>query len=208
MRRGQCAKKLTLVMTVVAISISGCGQPSTPEPAAAPPAAASVPTPASAPAQTPVERGKYLVTLGGCHDCHSPKVFESGMPEPDPARLLSGHPANEKIPPIPAGVISPTGWAALGGSHFTIWAGPWGVSFTANLTPDQTTGLGSWTEEMFMKAIRTGKHQGEGRPILPPMPWTMYRQMTDDDLKAIFAYLRSLPPIKNPVPEPIPPAAK
>jgi mono/diheme cytochrome c family protein len=208
MRRGQCAKSLTLVMTVVAISTSGCGQPSAPEPAAAPPAAANVPAPASAPAQTPVERGKYLVTLGGCHDCHSPKVFQSGQPEPDPARLLSGHPANEKIPPVPAGVITPTGWAALTGSHFTVWAGPWGVSFTANLTPDQATGLGSWTEEMFMKAIRTGKHQGEGRAILPPMPWPMYRQMTDDDLKAIFAYLRSLPPIKNPVPEPVPPAAK
>jgi mono/diheme cytochrome c family protein len=206
MRRKGCAG-LTLLIGIAAISFSACGQPPAPEPTAAPPAG-STPPPASAPVQSPIERGKYLVTLGGCHDCHSPKVFQSGQPEPDPARLLSGHPASEKVPPIPAGVIAPDKWAALTGSHFTVWAGPWGVSFTANLTPDQATGLGSWTEDMFIKAIRTGKHQGEGRAILPPMPWPMYSQMTDEDLKAVFAYLRSLPPIKNPVPEPIPPAAK
>jgi hypothetical protein len=83
--------------------------------------------------------------------------------------------------------------------------GPWGVSFSRNLTPDQSTGIGSWTEEMFIKTIRDGKHQGEGRALLPPMPWQMYAQMTDDDLKAIFAFLRSLPAIANAVPDPIPP---
>jgi hypothetical protein len=90
-------------------------------------------------------------------------------------------------------------------NHLSTWFGPWGVSFSANLTPDKATGLGSWTEEMFMKAIRTGKHQGEGRPILPPMPWQDLRQMTDEDLKAVFAFLQSIPPIVNAVPDPIPP---
>jgi hypothetical protein len=77
------------------------------------------------------------------------------------------------------------------------------VSFTANLTPDPETGLGKWTVETFIAAIRTGKHEGQGRPILPPMPWPMYKNATDDDLRAIFAFLRSIPPIKNRVPRPI-----
>lgn len=155
--------------------------------------------------QNPVERGRYLVTIGACHDCHTPKKFTAAGPEPDMSRALSGHPAGEKLSSIPSGVIAPDKWGAITNNHLTAWAGPWGVSFTRNLTPDQTTGLGSWTEEMFIKAIREGKHQGEGRPILPPMPWPFYRQMTDDDLKAVFAYLRTLPAIQNAVPDPIPP---
>jgi hypothetical protein len=118
---------------------------------------------------------------------------------------LAGHPATEKMPAIPAGVIAPDKWGAITNNQLTSWVGPWGVSFSRNLTPDQATGLGSWTEEMFIKTIREGKHQGEGRPLLPPMPWQMYRQMTDDDLKAVFAFTRSLPPIANSVPDPIPP---
>jgi hypothetical protein len=89
----------------------------------------------------------------------------------------------------------------------TAWSGPWGVSFAANLTPDQNTGLGTWTEDMFVKAIRTGKHMGVSRPILPPMPWQDIAAMSDGDLKAIYAYLRSIPPIVNHVPDPIPPTA-
>ena len=91
--------------------------------------------------------------------------------------------------------------------HLTAWAGPWGTSFTANLTPDKETGLGEWTEEAFMQALRTGKHQGQpnGRPILPPMPWPGFAQATDTDLKAIWAYLRSIPAVKNHVPLPVPP---
>ena len=87
----------------------------------------------------------------------------------------------------------------------TAWAGPWGVSFTANLTPDET-GLGKWTERNFMEAIRTGKHMGRGRPILPPMPVMVYRNLTDEDLKSVYAYLRTIPAIHNRVPEPLPPA--
>ena len=160
---------------------------------------------ASEPAQSPVERGRYLVTLGGCHDCHTPKKLGPQGPEPDMSLALSGHPATDKLPAIPTGVIGPDKWGTVASNHFAAWFGPWGVSFSRNLTPDQATGIGSWTEEMFIKTLRDGKHQGEGRPLLPPMPWQMYRQATDDDLKAIYAYLRSLPAIANAVPDPIPP---
>jgi hypothetical protein len=96
----------------------------------------------------------------------------------------------------------------LGNEHFTAWAGPWGVSFSMNLTPDEETGMGTWNEAMFIKAMRTGKHLGEGREILPPMPWPYLAKATDQDLKAIFAYLKSIPPVKNAVPDPIPPMEK
>jgi mono/diheme cytochrome c family protein len=162
---------------------------------------------ASAPAQSPVERGQYLVTLGGCHDCHSPKNMTPEGPVPDMTnRPLSGHPATEKLAPIPAGLPKPGAWSVLANDGFTAYVGPWGTSFSRNLTPDQATGIGSWTEDMFIQTIRQGRHQGTGRPLLPPMPWQMYRNMTDDDLKAVFAYLRTIPATSNPVPEPIPPA--
>ena len=152
-----------------------------------------------------VERGSYLVRTSACHDCHTPLKMGPNGPEPDMSRMLSGHPEGFKIPalaPAPSGVWE-NGMVAAPTS--TAFSGPWGVSFTANLTPDRNTGLGIWTEEMFVKAIRTGKHFGVSRPILPPMPWAVYRNMTDDDLKAIFAYLRTIPPVINHVPDPIPP---
>lgn len=153
-----------------------------------------------------VKRGLYLVNVGGCGDCHTPKVFTQAGPEPDKSRLLSGHPANAKLPPVPPGVIGPDGWGAIANNDLTAWAGPWGISYAANLTPD-ASGLKSWTPETFIQAIRTGKHAGVGRDILPPMPWMDYALMTDDDLRAVFAYLKSLPPIANTVPAPVPPAA-
>lgn len=159
----------------------------------------------SAGAQSSVERGQYLVTVAGCNDCHSPKVFVGGVPMPDTTRLLSGHPADETVAPTPAGMLSPQGWGALASPDFTAWSGPWGVSFTANLTPD-TTGLLLWTKEQFIQTMRTGKHMGLARPLLPPMPWQNFGQMTDADLGSVFDYLRTLKPIKNSVPGPIPPA--
>ncbi|HOD65442.1 MAG TPA: diheme cytochrome c-553 [candidate division Zixibacteria bacterium] len=153
-----------------------------------------------------VKRGEYLVVIGGCHDCHTPKKMTERGPEPDFARSLSGHPAQEKLPAVPAGAITPTGWMALTNGNLTAWAGPWGVSFALNLTPDVKTGIGGWTEEMFIQALRTGKHLGMGRPILPPMPWQNLSHATTEDLRAIFAYLKSLPVIENRVPDPIPPA--
>jgi hypothetical protein len=189
-----------IVTSLLVLFLAVSCTPPAQETSTAPPAEKPAP-----PAQSPVERGRYLVTLGGCHDCHTPKTFTAAGPEPDMTRQLSGHPASDKTPMVPAGVIGPDKWGTVAGNHFTNWAGPWGVSFSRNLTPDQATGIGSWTEEMFIKTIREGKHQGEGRPLLPPMPWQMYRQATDDDLKAIYAYLRSIPAIANAVPDPIPP---
>ncbi len=160
------------------------------------------------PKNAQIERGKYLVSVGGCNDCHSPKIFTPMGPIPDTTRLLSGHPANSKLPQVPQGVLGPDQWGALVSGDLTAWVGPWGTSFTRNLTPDVATGLGSWTEDIFIKAIRTGKDMGEGRAILPPMPWPEYRKMTDEDLKAIFAYLMSLKPIENAVPDPIAPSGE
>lgn len=116
------------------------------------------------------------------------------------SRMLSGHPESIKIAKGPK-LDGP--WMAAASSTMTAWSGPWGISFTANLTPDQNTGIGNWTEDMFIKAIREGKHMGTSRPILPPMPWQVFRNYTDDDLKAIFAYLKSIPPVTNHVPDPI-----
>ncbi len=125
----------------------------------------------------------------------------------DSTRRLSGHPADMKLAAINPAELAPGKWFLVG-QDLTSWVGPWGVSFPVNLTPDSATGTGAWTPELFIKIIRTGKFMGieSGRDILPPMPWQNYRQMTDDDLKAIFAYLKSLPPVSNMVPEPLPPA--
>lgn len=161
----------------------------------------------AASAQSAAKRGEYLVNFGGCNDCHSPKVMTPNGPAPDKARLLSGYPADTQLPPIPPRVVgaAPNQWAALTNGDLTAWVGPWGTSYTANLTPDKQTGLGGWTAEQFIKTMRTGKHLGVGRPILPPMPWYSLAGLSDADLKAIFAYLRSLKPIKNQVPSPVPP---
>ena len=143
--------------------------------------------PASASARQ-VERGRYLVSIAACHDCHSPKI--DAQATPDPKRLLSGRPI-ETMPPV-QGVNEIR--ASL---DLTAWAGPWGNSYAANLTPDRETGLGArYTEASFIKTIRTGV-KPEGENLSPPMPWPVYRNMTDEDLKAIFAYLQTLPAVKN-----------
>lgn len=150
-----------------------------------------------------VARGKYIVDTAGCHDCHTPWKVGPNGPEPDMTLALSGHPEGMKLPPPPKLGNGPWVWTAAGTN--TAFAGPWGVSYTANLTPDRMTGIGIWTEDIFLKTIRTGRHWGVSRPILPPMPWTVYRNMTDEDLKSVFAYLRTVKPIRNQVPEPLPP---
>ena len=118
--------------------------------------------------------------------------------------MLSGHPESIKITKSPE-LDGP--WMAAASNTMTAWSGPWGISFAANLTPDQNTGLGIWTEDMFVKALRTGRHMGVSREILPPMPWTAFRNMTDEDLKSIYAYLRSLKPVVNHVPDAQPASA-
>jgi len=183
----------------VLVLVTGC-QPA--EDKSASPAGAD----SKAAAQTPAERGKYLTRVGGCNDCHTPKTFGPNGPEYDMSKELSGHPAGDKIPAVPAKLVfGEGGFGTLTNTHLTAWTGPWGISYAMNLTPDKASGLGSWTEQMFIDAIRNGKHQGTGRAILPPMPWNWYREMTDDDLKAVWAYLQSLPPLSNPIPDPTPP---
>jgi mono/diheme cytochrome c family protein len=179
---------LLVTLTLIVGACAGLG-------AAAPPAKKS----------GAVERGRYLVTIAACGDCHTPLKFGPNGPEPDMSRWLSGAPATPKMPP-PAKIDQP--WLMVATN--AIFAGPWGISYAANLTPDSLTGIGIWSEETFIKALRTGKHYGVSRPILPPMPWRYYAQMTDEDMKSIYAYLRSLPPIRNQVPDavvaPPPPA--
>jgi Cytochrome c len=155
---------------------------------------------ADKPAADKVARGKYLVNTSGCHDCHTPFKMGANGPEPDMSRMLSGHPQDLAMPPAPKLPDGP--WLVVSSATNTAHAGPWGVSFTANLTPDADTGLGDWSFQNFKDTIRTGRHLGRGRPVLPPMPIPVYSQMTDRDLEAIYSYLRTIPPIKNKVPEP------
>jgi hypothetical protein len=157
------------------------------------------------PPSSQIERGAYLVMVGGCNDCHTPKVMTDKGPVPDTTRLLSGHHGGSMMPPIPAGLIGPTAWGAVTNNDLTAWAGPWGVSFSYNLTPDNATGLGAWDENTFIQTLRSGKFMSMSRDILPPMPWQEIGQMKDEDLKAIFAYLKSIPAINNPIPTPLPP---
>jgi hypothetical protein len=163
---------------------------------------------AGAPAAEPaavVERGQYLVTLAGCNDCHTPLVMGPNGPEPDMRRMFAGHPEEMVLPPPPQ-LPADSPWVFTGTATLTAFSGPWGNSYARNLTPDSETGLGKWTEEQFVRALRTGRHQGvpDGRMILPPMPWPWIRHASDDDLHAIWTYLRSVPAIRNAAPQSIP----
>ena len=144
-----------------------------------------------------VARGKYLVMTSGCNDCHTPWHLGPSGPEPDMSRMLSGHPESLKID-APA-VLPPGPWMSATSHTATAHSGPWGVSFTANLTPDPETGLGKWSLATFTQTIRTGRHMGRGRPVLPPMPIQVYRNFTDEDLAAIYAYLRTVSSVRNEV---------
>jgi cytochrome c len=154
-------------------------------------AAGALLTAAAASAQESiVERGKYLVGITGCHDCHSPKL-PGGM-KPDPERMLSGRPQTTKVPSKMEGEVHAS-------EDFTAFTGGWGQSVASNLTPDPATGLGTrYNEAKFIQTMRTGK-KPEGVQLMPPMPVDVYVNMKDDDLKAIFAYLRTIKPIRNAV---------
>jgi hypothetical protein len=182
----------TIALTTLALVLGAAG-------------AASAADPKAHPDPEQIARGAYLVKAVGCGDCHTPLKMGANGPEPDLTRLLSGHPAAMVMPPGPQ--LPPGPWLAAVGATMTAWSGPWGVSFTANLTPDKTTGLGAWTARNFVDTIRNGRHLGRGRPILPPMPFPAFANFSDADLEAMFAYLQSIPAIKNRVPQPIPPAA-
>jgi mono/diheme cytochrome c family protein len=125
-------------------------------------------------ASDPVARGRYLTTVAGCNDCHTPGGLYGA---PDSTRLLSG---------------SEVGWTGF-----------WGTTFARNLTPD-STGLAAWSEEDIVRALRQGQRP-DGSPILPPMPWPAYANLTDEDARAIAAFLKSIPAVNHPVPDRLPP---
>jgi mono/diheme cytochrome c family protein len=123
--------------------------------------------------QSQVERGKYLVMLGSCTDCHTPGYF---FGKPDMARYLGGSEVGFEIPGL-------------------------GVFHGPNLTPDAETGLGNWTIAQIVTAIQTGKRP-DGRELAPIMPWRAFANLTKDDVTAIAVFLKSFPAVKNKVPGP------
>jgi hypothetical protein len=187
---------------LVAILFASCA--ATPEPPADAPVHADAESP-----EDVVARGRHLVATGLCHDCHTPKKMGPNGLEPDMDRMLMGHPEDETIP-APFQPTEGAPWIAGANGNFTAWSGPWGVSFAANLTPDPLTGLrsGVWTKALFMQALRTGRHFGTARSILPPMPWNFIGQLSDSDLDAIWAFLATIPPIENHVPVPLAPTGE
>jgi len=150
-----------------------------------------------------VKRGQYLVNAIGCDDCHSPKKMGPHGPEVDSALRFSGYPAGRPLPTFDTGTAKK--WILFGGD-LTSTVGPWGISFSANISSDPT-GIGNWTEEQFIRSIREGKWKGleQGRPLLPPMPWENFRKLTYEDLRSIYAFLKTTKPVNNTVPQPIPP---
>ena len=152
-----------------------------------------------------IARGKYLVDIMGCHDCHTPMKLGPNGPEWDMTRALSGHPESLVMPAAPQ---QKEPWLASMAMTMTAWNGPWGTSFTRNLTPDKETGLGDWTVEEFIATMKTGRERGKGRPVLPPMPVQNLANLTDSDIRALFSYLQSLPPMKNRVPQPVEPTTE
>jgi hypothetical protein len=156
--------------------------------------------------ESQVKWGEHLVLVGVCNDCHTPKKMGPNGPELDMSLMLSGHPSKLAVPDVNRKDLESKGYAVS--STFTAWIGPWGISYADNITSDPT-GIGNWTEANFIKAIREGKYKGmEGtRPLLPPMPWDFYKYWTDDEIKAVFAYLKSTKPIQNIVPQFQPPVS-
>lgn len=118
-------------------------------------------------------RGKYLVGLAGCTDCHTPGYF---LGKPDPARFLAGSDVGFRVPGVGT-VVGP------------------------NLTPDKETGIGSWTTDQIIRAIRGGVRP-DNRVLSPVMPWSHYANLSSTDVSAIVAYLKTLPPVRNKVPGP------
>lgn len=164
---------------------------------------AATETAAAATVEDSAKRGEYLVSVLGCDDCHTPKSMTPQGPVPDMSRRFMGHPAGEPFTTDDKKKMITEQFVAVFSPGMTAAAGPWGVSYAANITSDDT-GIGTWTEAQFIKALREGKSKGmDGtRPILPPMPIPSYKNLSDDDLKAVFAYLKKVNPVKNTVPAP------
>jgi len=151
-----------------------------------------------------IAHGEYLVGIMGCHDCHSPKRMGERGPEIIPELMLSGFPSDRPMVKFDD-VLIQQGFAMLY-PDLTGAAGPWGVSFAGNLTPHET-GIGNWTEEQFKRAVTQGKSKGleNGRMLLPPMPWEGFAILKEEDVHAIYSYLKSINPVENVVPAPVSP---
>ena len=153
-----------------------------------------------------VERGKRLVELGGCSQCHTPKIRTTLGYKPDKDLFLSGYPSDEPLPDLPyAEIIAGEAENKFYTTDATIWVGRWGVSFAPNLTPDPETGIGNLTEEGFIEIFRGNKHFAEGAEVVSPMPVNVYSQLNFFELRSIFIYLQTIEPISNEVPARIPP---
>jgi hypothetical protein len=159
--------------------------------------------PATATKEAQMERGRYLVTVIGCGDCHTPKKMTDKGPVPDMERFLAGYDASVPLGEYDTALANSGRWAIMKGD-LTAAAGPWGVSFAANLTPD-ATGIGDWNYETFRRAIKEGKYKGlpNSRPLLPPMPTPSLAQLEEQDVEAIFEYLKTIKPVENLVPQAI-----
>ena len=196
---------LFIVFLVLAfITLSGCSEnkPSAQAAEAAPP----VEKPNYGGYESQVAWGEHLVTIAGCHDCHTPKKMTPMGPVDDSALWLSGHPESMPAPDVDRKMLESKGYVLT--ATFTSWVGPWGVSYSANLTPDET-GIGTWTEDQFLYAIKnmTSKGLAGSRPLLPPMAMMPVKHMEDNELRAIFAYLKTVKPVKNRSVQPTPPAS-
>lgn len=186
---------LSTSLTLAVLFLSGCSENKTAEPAAET-TVASAEKPNFGGFDTQVQWGEHLVTIGGCHDCHTPKKMTPMGPVDDSSLLLSGHPENMPAPDVDRKQMESKGFILT--ATFTAWVGPWGISYSANLTPDET-GTGTWTEDQFVYALRNSISKGlpGSRPLVPPMSMMPVKHMSDAELKAIFAYLRTVKPIKN-----------
>src|SRR5215470_4041698 len=149
--------------------------------------------------ESQVKWGERLVTICGCNDCHTPKKMGPNGPENDNSLMLSGHPAQQPPAAFDSKEAAKKGLVIT--QSFTSWTGPWGTTYAVNLTSD-STGIGMWNEAQFIKALKEKKWMGlDGtRPLMPPMSMMPATEMNDDELKAIFAYLKTTPPVKNVIP--------
>jgi mono/diheme cytochrome c family protein len=131
---------------------------------------------AAAADEAELARGRYLVAIMDCGGCHTPGALAG---RPDPGRPLAGSDIGFEAPPL-------------------------GIFYPPNLTPDAASGLGSWSTEDIVRAVREGQRP-DGRELAPVMPWHAYAALTDEDARALAAYLKSLPPVAHQVPDPVGP---